>query len=99
MKLCGLPDAVIGKYNVIPDEDFTASIFRKNGSHDFDHVVSCLRLLELYIIHIEVILAFRQKSVFVVVAAFFEGDDDDDDAVLSKLLAVSDDDVSYVAYA
>ena len=34
-----------------------------------------------------------------LVAAFFEGDDDDDDAVLSKLLAVSDDDVSYVAYA
>ncbi len=34
-----------------------------------------------------------------LVAAFFEGDDDDDDAVLGELLAVADDDVSYVAYA
>ena len=34
-----------------------------------------------------------------MVAAFFEGDDDDDDAVLGELLAVADDDVSYVAYA
>ena len=34
-----------------------------------------------------------------MVAAFFEGDDDDDDAVLGELLAVADDDVSYVTYA